>query len=826
MSQLPPAYFLDPNLLLLVGMRIVTMSLRYGNSPESASGYVLFGLGLGAALGRYQSGHSFGQLAVDLTVRYPDVSVRAKTLVIFGGFVNFWSRPIASSLEILKEAHATAVNAGDFQYANYAALASIFLQFAQGVRLDRFVANCNHYKAFVEQTRDAFAIDGLSFYQQAALSLQAAGGSQARLLTTDATEDVLIDRLLSSRNLTTIGYFYTVRLMLEYLLGNHGAALAYARKAQPYIRSLPGQIQVAEHCFYGALAASALLGGDHPTPGRLRSLVRGAARRMRSWARNCPENFEPRALLLEAEVQRAAGQLRDAVELYDRAISAARERDLSNVAAVACERAADACRVLRYERLMRTYLFEARQFYSRWGAIAKVGEIERRGGVIMVVEAGADDAQHGGPPQEERRARASSHPDAEVVGDIAHAIAGGIDEKRLLTRMMTLVLRHSGAARGWFVSNAANGYTIEAAIVPGDVDVLSPHGRPLPEAPGICAEVLNLAARTKREVLVVDAHTDPRFAHLPVVRESALRSLLCVPVLRQRDVVGLLYLDNDLAPGVFTADRLRVTQMIAGELAMAIENSRIYHDLKEKNVALRSALEKLEVLSNIKAQLAKFVPHEVERIIDENPMSPAFEFRNEDVSVLFLDIEGYTRLTEALPHQDMNYLVERYFSTFLDDINQNGGDVSATMGDGLVIVFQDADPRRHAERAVHAAISMQANAARLNRELTGNYPAITINIGVNSGPASLGPSRIEGATGVRWSYAAWGTVTNVAARIGALASGGDILISEETRARVVDQCRLESLGKQQFKNVSRAVTVYRVLDEEPQPAPLAEVEVV
>jgi class 3 adenylate cyclase len=277
---------------------------------------------------------------------------------------------------------------------------------------------------------------------------------------------------------------------------------------------------------------------------------------------------------------------------------------------------------------------------------------------------------------------------------------------------------------------------------------------------------------------------------------------------------------------VFTADRLRVTQMIAGELAMAIENSRIYHDLKEKNVALRSALEKLEVLSNIKAQLAKFVPHEVERIIDENPMSPAFEFRNEDVSVLFLDIEGYTRLTEALPHQDMNYLVERYFSTFLDDINQNGGDVSATMGDGLVIVFQDADPRRHAERAVHAAISMQANAARLNRELTGNYPAITINIGVNSGPASLGPSRIEGATGVRWSYAAWGTVTNVAARIGALASGGDILISEETRARVVDQCRLESLGKQQFKNVSRAVTVYRVLDEEPQPAPLAEVEVV
>src|SRR5262249_43004584 len=135
MSLLPAAYFLSPDLLMLTGLKIVALSLRAGNAPASPAGYVLYGLGIGAALGQYRTGPAFGQLAADLADLHNDISVRCKTLVIFGGFVNFWCRSIDSSVAILSEAYAVAVQAGDFQYANYAILQIIFLKFARGARL-------------------------------------------------------------------------------------------------------------------------------------------------------------------------------------------------------------------------------------------------------------------------------------------------------------------------------------------------------------------------------------------------------------------------------------------------------------------------------------------------------------------------------------------------------------------------------------------------------------------------------------------------------------------------------------------------------------------
>ena len=172
MSLLPAAYFLSPDLLMLTGLKIVTLSLRNGNTPASSTGYVLYGLGIGAALGQYATGHDFGQLAVELAARHDDITARCKTLVIFGGFVNFWRRPIDTSVAILSEAYAVALQAGDFQYANYAILQIIFLRFARGVRLGEVLDECKRYESFVLQTRDEFAIDNHRHWKHAALALK------------------------------------------------------------------------------------------------------------------------------------------------------------------------------------------------------------------------------------------------------------------------------------------------------------------------------------------------------------------------------------------------------------------------------------------------------------------------------------------------------------------------------------------------------------------------------------------------------------------------------------------------------------------------------
>src|SRR5215510_7072009 len=117
----------------------------------------------------------------------------------------------------------------------------------------------------------------------------------------------------------------------------------------------------------------------------------------------------------------------------------------------------------------------------------------------------------------------------------------------------------------------------------------------------------------------------------------------------------------------------------------------------------RTIERKVSLLQGVQEHLVKFVPQAVKRIIEENPAAPELEKREQDVSVLFADISGYTRLSEALPQERVSFLIERYFSSFLDCVYAYGGDLSETAGDGLMAIFPDTDPTRHARNAVKTA---------------------------------------------------------------------------------------------------------------------------
>jgi class 3 adenylate cyclase len=207
---------------------------------------------------------------------------------------------------------------------------------------------------------------------------------------------------------------------------------------------------------------------------------------------------------------------------------------------------------------------------------------------------------------------------------------------------------------------------------------------------------------------------------------------------------------------------------------------------------------KVQVLVNIKEHLAKFVPLAVRRLVEENPEAPELEKRERDVSVLFLDVSGYTRLSQRLTPEILNTLVERYFSTFLDQIQEAGGDINETAGDGFMAIFQDADVHAHAVKAAHAALALLAATAALNRENHAQPLAL------------VGSTRFEALQGPRWTFTASGPVTNLAARLGAAAAPGTILVGPETVQRIAAGFVLEPLGPQTLKNLE-AVEVYRLV---------------
>lgn len=302
---------------------------------------------------------------------------------------------------------------------------------------------------------------------------------------------------------------------------------------------------------------------------------------------------------------------------------------------------------------------------------------------------------------------------------------------------------------------------------------------------------------------------------------DALRAELVVPVLFRDRVTGFLALGPKRSGAAYTTEDLRLLRLLVNQSAVALEHAKAYTALETANVELKAALRRVEILESIRASLSKFVPRTVQSLIEEAPEAPALDKREADVSVLFVDIAGYTRLSERLDSEKVNDLVERYFGSYLDEILKRGGDVNETAGDGLMVVFQDPEPRRHARAAVKTALGILRRTREINAELADLSEPIAVHVGVNSGTATVGATKIEGVAGTRWTYTASGPVTNLAARLAQLGEGDAVIIGPEIHRRLDVEFPFEELGERLLKNVEQPVRVYRLVAEPAVPADVA-----
>ena len=244
------------------------------------------------------------------------------------------------------------------------------------------------------------------------------------------------------------------------------------------------------------------------------------------------------------------------------------------------------------------------------------------------------------------------------------------------------------------------------------------------------------------------------------------------------------------------ADEFLTKPVDAGEL-----QARIHTALRAK----RAIEDKVQRVEQVRDHYAKFVPNLVRRLVAENPDAPELDKREQDAAFVFADICGYTALSERLSADALSRLVERYFSAYLDLIQQFGGEITGTAGDGLLAIFHRADPIRHSRMAAVTAFSLLAETERLN---TTGDPAIAIHMGISSGVAAVGSTRFEGFRGVRWVYTAEGFVANLGARLADLAKSGQILICSETARRLAELYDPRPMGEFRLKNIAEMTDVF------------------
>jgi class 3 adenylate cyclase len=300
--------------------------------------------------------------------------------------------------------------------------------------------------------------------------------------------------------------------------------------------------------------------------------------------------------------------------------------------------------------------------------------------------------------------------------------------------------------------------------------------------------------------------------------------VLTLPFVFDDNTIALVGLGPKLAGDEYTNDDKELLYTLLNNLAVAFKNAKFFEeikrlnkDLEEKNHALcktlqelTESLRKIEILEKVKVNLCKFIPTTVSRLIGTSPTSTVPALEERDLSVLFLDIEGYTGLCERLGDSAVHDIIERHFSVFMDAIYRNNGDVIETMGDGLMVLFMHENRETNAMEAVRAALAIKEQTVMIGKQFTELYRPLGVNMGINSGCALVGAAKFESVTGSRWTYTARGTLTNIAARISALGSKGTILLSRETAGRVKAHYRPVSRGKFKLKNISDEVEVFEL----------------
>lgn len=574
----------DPVLARLISATMVRLSLKFGNAEESAYGYVTHAITVGPVRGDYASAYEFGTLALAVNERLRDSRRRAKIYQQFHAHVNFWRRPWHTCLPYAREACRSGLESGDFAYAAYGACTEAWPAFLCAPDLDQFVRDYTPNVALLGRLKNTGFADSLKIMLNWARALQ--GQTEAPLSLSDPTFDENAYLETYGGNPFFATFHAVAKLHLGYLLGEYREALQAAHAAREVVYRLAGTLWPPIFEFWNGLtlAASAVQATREVRRAYLDEME-SARDAFAVLAQNCPENFLCQWLLLSAEFYRITGQQQVARQNYEEAICYAARMNSVHELALANELCARFHLELGQTRIGLMFMGEARTCYARWGAAAKVEELERRYAELVSVQALPP---HRLPaPARATKAQAASGVDPAALDLLslmkaAQAIAVEVDLERLLARLMRIAIENAGAQRGSLILEQDGEWLVKAegAIDAAAVEVHD--GIPLDAARGVPASIVHYVRRTSESLVLSSACNDDRFGSDPYVTDRKPGSVMCVPVLKQGRMTAILYLENNALGGAFAPERIQIIRLLSAEAAIAIENAKLFAELRRE----------------------------------------------------------------------------------------------------------------------------------------------------------------------------------------------------------------------------------------------------
>ncbi|MER9972106.1 ATP-binding protein, partial [Mesorhizobium sp. M0060] len=481
----------------------------------------------------------------------------------------------------LRRAFDAAQNAGDLTYAAYSCIDVITNRFASGDPLGEVEREAENGLEFAQKVRFGLAGDCITGQLRLVRMLRGLTPEFTSFNDAEFDEGRFEQRLENNPGLAIGACWYWIRKLQACVYAGDGtSAVAAASKVAPLLWTAPTQFELAEYHFYGALARAARCDttSAEERQQHLEALV-AHDKQIALWAKNCSETFANRAALIGAEIARLEGRELDAMRLYEEAIRLAREHGFIQNEGLAHELAARFCTARGLETIAHAYLRNARYCYLQWGALGKVKQLEERYPHLQEERVPTSRAATIGTPVAQM--------DVETAIKASQAVSGEIVLENLIKTLMVIAVEHAGAERGLLILPRGDQLWVEAEAITGREDVTVRLLNGAHTTAGLPDSLVRYVMRTQETVILDDVSSqNPFSADLYIVQRPS-RSILCLPLINQAKLIGILYLENNLTRYVFTPDRVTVLKVIASQAAISLVNSRLYRDLEDREGKIR-----------------------------------------------------------------------------------------------------------------------------------------------------------------------------------------------------------------------------------------------
>jgi predicted ATPase/class 3 adenylate cyclase len=780
------SYFAVPDLVPLLVFKMVSLTTRYGLSRKSAFSFAAYGYILSVFLNEIDKGITYGEIALQIAKKIHADESLGSILVTSNLFLVHWRRPLTETVHDLDKAFKSALESGDHEYASYAAHNTVYQMFISGRPLHELAKKAEGLSMQIEKFKEGLMLKRLQLFRQ----------TIANLIEETEKPDVLTGKIfdescmdiaeVTKSNELYFQNLYLEKLYLALIFNLDNNAKKYLELAGRFQESVKGTSLYPLFYYYRSLLISDTT-LNSPEKNKIKRQVKKDIHILKKHEKYCPENFRHKILLLEAEYYYLDGDNEAAKIFYDKALKAGTESNMTSDLAYTWERAGRFFINTKQELLANFYLQNAYRVYKRWGADAKLKQMEVH--YTQLREGGGAEWQMDWLQQSP--VEKAGNIDLETVLKASSALSGEIILPKLLKKMMQIILENAGAQTGFLIMEKNGGRFIEAEIKADSEEIKILQSVPLEESNLLAEAVLNYVYMTQETVILDDACKSQLFGNDKFIKSHECKSILCIPLLNMGKIQAVIYLSNDLTYGAFTEKRVGLLKLLAGQMAISIENALFYgeleHKVEERTNELRIEKKKSDdLLLNI---LPEDVANELKQTGHTRPRSYKV------ATVMFTDFENFTSKSEKLSPEELVTIIDTCFKKFDEIISKYNIEKIKTIGDAYLCVSGLPDTHSHsAIQVVDAAVEI-VNAIKEFRESANNNSYFDIRIGIHTGPL------VAGVVGnKKFAFDIWGDTVNTASRMEQNSEANKINISQSTYDLIKNKYQCTFRGKRAAKN--------------------------